>query len=509
MLGFLLGEVVGSYRVTAKLSEGGMGVVYRAEHQLLGKPAAVKVLLPELSNNREIVNRFFNEARAATAVRHPGIVEIFDFGYLPTGMAYIVMELLDGEPLSRRLASRGRVTEREALNFTRGIASSLAAAHAQGIVHRDLKPDNIFLCPDPDMPGGERTKLLDFGIAKIAEAQRAGGAASKTRTGAVLGTPTYMSPEQCKGAGEVDHRSDLYSLGCILYEMVVGRPPFQAEGIGEIIGAHLYAQPVPPSQAGAMVSEVVEHLVMQLLQKRPDDRVQSAQELARMLGQGSLPQLGQAQAQTVMSATPIPVTRTPVPMRTPAPVAYTAPGAVGQPTTLSSAAGGTGGTVAEAPKKSKAPLFAAIGLFVVGGGVAAVVLGGGGGKQAADPAPVPAVGSPGSNAAGSAAGSAGSGSAAGANVNADSGSAVAAEVPDAGALEPDAAAVAEIAVDAGVAAEEIDAGTATASSRHRDRDRRDRDRTNGTKPGDKPDGSTSAGSGSGSGSSSVKINRGD
>jgi serine/threonine protein kinase len=196
---------------------------------MLGKPAAVKVLLPELSNNREIVNRFFNEARAATSVRHPGIVEIFDFGYMPSGLAYIVMELLDGESLSRVLVARGRLSEQEALVYTRGIASALAPAHAQGIVHRDLKPDNIFLVRDPDMLGGLRPKILDFGIAKVTEAQRIGGV-SKTRTGAVLGTPTYMSPEQCRGTGEIDARSDLYAVGCILYEMLVGRPPFALRG---------------------------------------------------------------------------------------------------------------------------------------------------------------------------------------------------------------------------------------------------------------------------------------
>jgi len=298
----VLGEVVGNFRITAKLAEGGMGAVYRAEHPLLGKSAAVKMLLPELSNNRDIVNRFFTEARSATAVRHPGIVEIYDFGYLQSGAAYIVMELLDGEPLSVVLAARGRLAEQEALIYTRGIASALVAAHAQGIVHRDLKPDNIFLVRDPDMVGGLRPKILDFGIAKVAEAHRVGGASSKTRTGAVMGTPTYMSPEQCRGVGEIDHRSDLYSVGCILYEMLVGRPPFSSEGIGDLLAMHLFGAPATPTEAGVVVSTAAEHLVLQLLQKRPEDRVQSAAELARLLGHGSMPFVTHPGAPTIAGA---------------------------------------------------------------------------------------------------------------------------------------------------------------------------------------------------------------
>src|SRR5689334_4401433 len=185
------GSVIGQYRVTGVLGEGGMGVVYAAEHTLLGRPAALKLLLPELSSKQDIVQRFFNEARAATAIRHPGIVEIYDFGWTNEGAAYIVMELLQGETLRARRA-RGPMPWSAALAITRQIAGALGAAHAKGIVHRDLKPDNIFLVPDPEVPGGERIKLLDFGIAKLA-GQAVGQ--HMTRTGAVIGTPTYMAPE--------------------------------------------------------------------------------------------------------------------------------------------------------------------------------------------------------------------------------------------------------------------------------------------------------------------------
>ncbi|MBZ0235990.1 MAG: serine/threonine protein kinase, partial [Deltaproteobacteria bacterium] len=362
----MLGELVGSYEITGKIAEGGMGVVYRAQHQLIGKPAAVKLLLPELSSNHDIVNRFFTEARAATAIRHPGIVEVFDFGYLQNGMAYIVMELLEGEPLSRRLATQGRLEERHALVITRGIASALAAAHAKQIVHRDLKPDNVFLVPDPDMPGGERAKILDFGIAKVSEAQR--GTGSKTRTGAVMGTPTYMSPEQCRGAGEVDHRSDIYAIGCILYEMVTGRPPFQAEGIGELIAAHMLMPPDPPTRHNPNLSASTEGLILNLLAKSPAERVQTAGELARLLGQGSMP-AGSLQSITAPTVAMNPLL-TPVP--TPASdmaASRTANGQPGVPTTLSGAAAEAGGpgTMPPPTGKSKVPLFAGIGVVLAGG----------------------------------------------------------------------------------------------------------------------------------------------
>ncbi len=322
-----------------------MGVVYRAEHQLIGKAAAVKVLLPELSTNHEIVNRFFNEAKAATAIRHPGIVEIFDFGYMADGITYIVMEFLDGEPLSRRLAARHTLDEREAVSLIRNIASALAAAHAQGIVHRDLKPDNIFLVPDPAVAGGERPKVHDFGIAKVADSMRSSDGAARTRTGVMMGTPTYMSPEQCRGAGEVDHRSDLYALGCILYEMLAGRPPFVAEGMGEIIAAHLVTPPDPPSRLNPGVSADLEHLTLCLLAKRPEDRVQSAAELARLLGEGSMPPMSAAfSAQTVAVRIPTSPQRTPLPGLsglTPPPTQV-----LQQPTTLGGAAAEASTTLA-------------------------------------------------------------------------------------------------------------------------------------------------------------------
>ena len=274
------GSSVGNYRITEELSTGGMGAVYRARHDLLGKPAAVKLLRPELCEYPEMVERFFNEARAATAIRHPGIVEVFDFGYHDDGRAYLVMEFLDGESLAARLATT-RTSEVGAAVIARGIASALGAAHAKGIVHRDLKPDNIFLVPDPDMPSGERPKVLDFGIAKLTDAENRN--IGRTRTGALMGTPQYMAPEQARAAAEIDGRADLYSLGCMLYEMLVGQPPFVAEGAGEIISLQLFAAPEPPGMRVADLSDDLERIVMKLLEKEPSKRFQSAAEVVEAL----------------------------------------------------------------------------------------------------------------------------------------------------------------------------------------------------------------------------------
>src|SRR6476620_4550089 len=176
MIVAVIGTLAGSYRIVDTISVGGMGTVYRAEHTLLGRIAAVKVLNPEMSTWRDIVNRFFNKARATTSIKHPGIIEVFDFGYLESGNAYLVMELLEGAPMSTRNRARGRIPESEAAAILRLVCSALSAAHAKGIVHRDLKPDNILLVPDPDSQLGERPKLLDFGIAKLTDIGLAGSA---------------------------------------------------------------------------------------------------------------------------------------------------------------------------------------------------------------------------------------------------------------------------------------------------------------------------------------------
>ncbi|HEU4726978.1 MAG TPA: serine/threonine-protein kinase [Kofleriaceae bacterium] len=272
------GSILGSYRIRGEISSGGMGAVFRAEHVLLGRPAAVKVLRPDLTTDADLVHRFVNEARAVTACKHPGIVEVYDFGYTAEGHAFYVMELLEGESLARRLA-RSRLREIEAAAIALGIASALKAAHRVGVIHRDLKPDNVFLVPDPD-GGPDRTKVLDFGIAKLGDTARAPG--RRTQTGILMGTPLYMAPEQARAAGMIDGRADLYSLGCMLYHMLVGRPPFVANGAGEIIALQMFGEVEPPSRT-APVSPELERLVLRLLEKDPADRFQSAAELVTEL----------------------------------------------------------------------------------------------------------------------------------------------------------------------------------------------------------------------------------
>jgi serine/threonine-protein kinase len=295
------GTQVGAYRVLQRIGEGGMGSVWLAEHIALGRRAALKMLHPEFSNRPDIVTRFFNEARAATAIADPGIVQIFDFGQHVDGSAYIVMELLDGEPLDRRLKRAGVLTLIEGLRLMRQVASTLGAAHARGIVHRDLKPENIYIVRDPEVPGGERAKVLDFGIAKLTGDQ----AGIKTQTTAMMGTPTFMSPEQCRGAGHVEQRSDVYALGCVLFTLIVGRPPFDADGIGDIIAMHLREPAPAPSQLRPGISPELDQLVLRCLAKDPAHRFSTAGELAIAIGGllGSSPQLSAAPTSSYATAT--------------------------------------------------------------------------------------------------------------------------------------------------------------------------------------------------------------
>jgi len=272
-----VGSRVGGYTVLHLLGQGGMGQVFLAQHHRIARRAAVKVLLPELSANESVVERFFTEARATSLIRHPGIVEILDCD-VREGQAFIVMEHLEGESVADYLERTGGLIGDNAfaLAVTGQVAQAVGAAHAAGIVHRDLKPDNVFLSVS-NTDGQIVPKVLDFGIAKLAER----GSATHTRTGAVLGTPAYMSPEQCRGGSKVvDGRSDVYSLGCILYEMLCGEPPFVRDGMGDLIVAHVSEAPQPLRVRVPGLTPALDHLVMQMLAKAPTDRPQTMEAVA-------------------------------------------------------------------------------------------------------------------------------------------------------------------------------------------------------------------------------------
>jgi serine/threonine protein kinase len=275
----MLPNLIGQYRIVRKIGAGGMGLVYLGEHTLLHRRAAIKTLLPMVTANKEIVERFFNEARATSAIADPGVIQIFDFGYHVDGTAYIVMELLEGEALSARLERLGKLALGDALRFARQITGSLAAAHAHDIVHRDLKPENIFLVRDSEAQGGERTKIIDFGICKVGA-----GDPMLTEVGMMIGTPVYMSPEQCRGSGEVDARSDVYAFGCLVFHMLAGRPPFVGEASGDLVVAHLEQEPPPPSQFAPELPPAVDALVLRCLAKSPDQRFASMLELQAAIG---------------------------------------------------------------------------------------------------------------------------------------------------------------------------------------------------------------------------------
>jgi serine/threonine-protein kinase len=283
----MIGEALGNYTITASLGSGTMGVVFRAEHARIARTAAIKVLTPELAQNASAVQRFFTEARATSLIRHPGIVEVFDCDVDAAGRAYIVMELLDGETLADRLRRTGSIPWAVACEIARQVADALAAAHDIGIIHRDLKPENVFLVRDPADP--ERVaavKVVDFGIAKLLTAD---ASARLTIRGMVLGTPEYMAPEQCGGEDEIDARADVYALGCMLFEMLAGEPPFLAETAQQLMVAHMFGAVPSIGERIPRLPAWLAGLVTIMLAKRRDERPTSMGAVARALGERTRP----------------------------------------------------------------------------------------------------------------------------------------------------------------------------------------------------------------------------
>ena len=278
---------IGPYRVVRKLGEGGMGAVFQAVQAPIERAVAVKTLHSSHARNEPMVARFLNEAKALGKLQHPNVVQVIDYGTSSDGTPYLVMEFLRGESLAKRLKT---YNERRAvlpfltvLHIGFQVADALSVAHASGIVHRDLKPDNLMLVPDAVAPGGERVKILDFGIAKLTDQDLRN---VRTATHTIMGTPMYMSPEQCQGAGRVDAKTDVYSLGCLLYEALCGVPPFLGEGNGEIIAKHLFQEPVPIRTLASTVPAPIAGLVHRMLLKDKSQRpsmTKAADELGAII----------------------------------------------------------------------------------------------------------------------------------------------------------------------------------------------------------------------------------
>ncbi|MFT3839364.1 MAG: protein kinase [Myxococcaceae bacterium] len=268
----LVGEKVGEYRVEEMIGSGGMGVVYRGVHPIIGRPVAIKVLRPELAADAASVEAMLTEARAVASIGHRGIVDVFAYGELPDGRHYMVMELLNGEALNRLIRREAPLPPKRVVELLDAILDSLEAAHEAGVVHRDLKPSNLFVVKQKT---GVLVKLLDFGLAKR------GVNTGKTNTAVLMGTPGYMAPEQIR-LSKTDARTDLYSLGVIAYELATGRRPFKADDMAALLLAHTDQTPAPPSSV-AKVPRDLEQWILALLAKTPEERPASAEVVRERL----------------------------------------------------------------------------------------------------------------------------------------------------------------------------------------------------------------------------------
>ena len=400
------GQQVGEYVIDSLIGAGGFGTVFRATHPLIGKTVAIKVLSRAYSAQPEMVSRFVAEARSVNQIRHRNIIDIFGFGQLDDGRHYFVMELLEGQPLDQFLEEHGRLELADAVPILRGVARALDAAHDKGIIHRDIKPENIFLVADPE--GGWFPKLLDFGIAKAFGGQPEG--MHKTRTGAPIGTPYYMSPEQCRGR-DVDHRTDIYAFGCVAYELLTGTVPFSGDDYMDILMKQI-GEPPPLLSETVPALQALDEAIQWMMQKDPADRPANLTAALAALEQSAessgvaLP-VARTTGQLVRT-TPAPALRTPTPSTRPiasaetidlsgraATVAADAPPSKATPAVAAVPATVTG--VGEAPsRRGRGAVFA--GAAVVALAIAAVVVvkvtGSRGGDAAAPVAPAPGPATP-------------------------------------------------------------------------------------------------------------------
>lgn len=311
--------LVGKYRIRRLLGEGGMGEVFEAEHEAIGKRIAIKILRHEHAQKADVVERFRLEARSASRIQHPNVVQVFDFGQLEDGRFYLALEYLEGLDLAEQLYQTKIIDPLRAMYITLQICAGLSAAHARGVIHRDMKPENVFL--QPNKTGLDDVKIVDFGIAKMREISEhaslnppppsPSGERDRriTKAGSIFGTPEYMAPEQAAGH-EVDHRADLYAVGIILYEMLTGRVPFTGDGMIETLTKHITEGVRPPRQLNPNISPFLESVILKALAKAPAQRYANMDALAEQL---QLSPEGQRLTEMMRTASPLSLARIPSP----------------------------------------------------------------------------------------------------------------------------------------------------------------------------------------------------